>query len=50
MNKIDVELVALALLAAFCGGFAWSHDYRVFSGGFVAICAAIIIAAVRRVR
>jgi hypothetical protein len=48
MNRIDVELVALSLLAAFLAGFALSHDYQLFGAGFVAMCAVTTIAAIRR--
>jgi hypothetical protein len=40
MNRRVRELVLISLLAAFCGGLAWTHDQPLFAAVFAA--AAVV--------
>jgi len=43
------ELVAICLLAAFCGGIAWTQDQALFAAVFGAASTIAGIEAIRRV-
>jgi hypothetical protein len=36
LNRRAVELVLISLLAAFCGGLAWTLDHELFAVAFAA--------------
>ena len=36
MNRRVRELVLISLLAAFCGGLAWTHNQELFAATFAA--------------
>ena len=48
MDRWAPELFLISLLAAFCGGLAWTHDHEMFAAAFAA--AAVVAASQARPR
>jgi len=48
MDRWAPELFLISLLAAFCGGLAWTHDHELFAAAFAA--AAVVAASQARPR